>query len=896
MNGSIRNIVGKFAGVSKTLGAAAISVVVCMPASAQEAGSVFEEIIVTSQKREQTLQQVPIAVSVVSGDVIRDSQIIDIKDLQFLVPSLKVGQLQTTANTNFRIRGFGNGANNAGIEPSVGVFIDGVYRSRSASALADLPNLERVEVLRGPQSTLFGKNASAGVINVVTAKPNLDAYEGSVSATFGDYSHVLVKGDINGPFSDTAGFSLSGSYNQRDGYYTNLATGEEISELNRYGVRGQLYFQPSDRFEARIIADFEKMDELCCGVSNLFTGPAGTAISLSPVLSGGAPGQVTENQPFAYANYYNFEPTNEVENSGVSAQFDWDINDSVALTSITALRNHKRFDNADSDFTSADLLSESAGNFTDSDIDTITQELRLAGGTDRMDWMVGLFYFDEEVSTDSGVVFGADFRNYVDIFTKSLAWQDGCSVADPDPNICNPTFLGALISDPTILSPVGIVEAGLGLPPGTFQAEFQGNTEQSGMENQAISLFTQFDFQLGDRTTLTLGANYTEDEKDSRVSMTGTDVFSALDLVVVGGGFVTSQVFAALTAQPPAGPGLPPEVALPIALTTGAAAAPVECDTAGGIVAPACNPLLALQAVQFLPPFVNFPNSVEPGNTKDDQTTWTVRLAFDVNDSMNIYASAGTGFKASSWNLSRDSRPFASDIAALETAGLSVNNLAAGTRFAGPEDSTVFEIGLKSTWDTVALNVALFTQEIEGFQSNTFTGTGFSLTNAGKQSTDGLEVDLTWYPTETFKFMIAGTFLDPVYDSFVGAEGVDGPEDLSGTKPPGVHEVSIVTSGQFNFDVGSSSNGFVRVEYLYEDEVQVIENVPAEYASREVSEVNASIGIRWQNGFEAMLWGRTLTDDQYLVSAFPTTVQPGSFNGYPNQPRTYGLTLRKYFD
>ncbi len=131
----------------------------------------LEEVIVTAAKRQQTLQEIPIAVSVVSAETIEQAQVLDIKDLQTLVPSLRVTQLQGSAQTNFIIRGFGNGANNAGIEPSVGVFIDGVYRSRVGSALADLPKLERIEVLRGPQSTLFGKNASAGVISVTT--PNL---------------------------------------------------------------------------------------------------------------------------------------------------------------------------------------------------------------------------------------------------------------------------------------------------------------------------------------------------------------------------------------------------------------------------------------------------------------------------------------------------------------------------------------------------------------------------------------------------------------------------------------------------------------------------------------------------------------------------------------------------
>ncbi|MCJ7815752.1 MAG: TonB-dependent receptor plug domain-containing protein, partial [Xanthomonadales bacterium] len=141
------------------------------PAFAQEADTI-EEVIVMATKREQTLAEVPLAVSVVNSRTIQQAQINDMIDLQGMVPSLRVTQLQTTGNTNFVIRGFGNGANNPGIEPSVGVFVDGVYRSRSAAALSDLPNLERIEVLRGPQSTLFGKNASAGVINIVTAAPN----------------------------------------------------------------------------------------------------------------------------------------------------------------------------------------------------------------------------------------------------------------------------------------------------------------------------------------------------------------------------------------------------------------------------------------------------------------------------------------------------------------------------------------------------------------------------------------------------------------------------------------------------------------------------------------------------------------------------------------------------
>ncbi|NCF74479.1 MAG: TonB-dependent receptor [Gammaproteobacteria bacterium] len=225
----------------------------------------------------------------------------------------------------------------------------------------------------------------------------------------------------------------------------------------------------------------------------------------------------------------------------------------------------------------------------------------------------------------------------------------------------------------------------------------------------------------------------------------------------------------------------------------------------------------------------------------------------------------------------------------------------------------MYEIGLKARWDTVSLNVALFDQEIENFQENIFTGTGFNLQNAGKQSTTGVEIDIRWQPSEVFEGTLAATIMDPVYDSFVVAESVDDDPssptylegistDLSGTQPPGIHELSITAAGRFSFNVGNAA-GFVRAEYIYEDKVRVIANTPTSFTpdngvsvTREVNSVNASTGLAWENGLEVMLWGRNLTNDEYLLSAFPSVAQAGSFSGYPNQPRTYGVTIRKYFD
>ena len=839
------------AGLSSVLALSLAAPTLAVAQEDEEVPFFIEEIITTATKREQTLQDTPVAVSVVAAETLDRAQVRDIKDLQAMVPSLRVTQLQTSGNTNFIIRGFGNGANNAGIEPSVGVFVDGVYRSRSASALADMPQLERVEVLRGPQSTLFGKNASAGVISITTAKPDLDAFSSRVSLTVGDDDHYLAKGEITGPISDIAAFSLSGSVNKRDGYFTNLTNGDLINEWDRSNVRGQLLLVPSDEMEIRLIADMDQLDEACCGVANLLDGPTGAAIR-------GIGGDIVGGQPFAYENFYDFTPTNELESSGLSMQIDYDF-EQFSLTSITAYRTFERFEDADVDFTSARLVST---NNSDTEIDTFTQEFRLTStGDGAFNWLVGAFFFDEEVRIDDEIAYDDQFRVYGDFLATALS--GGIPFVDP--------------------SPLGLLETALNVPAGTFLGTGQGIDGQSGQDDTTFNLFAQFDFDIGDRATLTLGANYAEVEKDAFANLVSTDVFANVDLVQVG----FAQAFAATTMLPPT-----PQNIAAFAQQNPAGFAALQAAAAD----PAQNSLLGLQALQFLPPFVTFPNAVESGQSMDDNVTWTARFTYDLTDDINVYVSAGTGFKATSWNLSRDSRPFLADQPALIAAGLGVNNLSTtGTRFARPEESTVYEIGFKGQFDNFAVNVAIFDQTIEDFQENLFIGTGFSLQNAGEQSTTGVEIDMTWYPIDDLQLTFAGTFLDPEYDSFIEGRGVDGPLDLSGTQPPGVHEVSLSTSGTYTFQIGNAE-AFIRGEYVYDDEQPIVANVPASIASREVNVINASFGLAWDNGFEAFVWGRNITDDEYLLSAFPSVAQAGSFSGYPVQPATYGVTFTKIFE
>ncbi len=765
------------------------------------AQAAIDEIIVTANKREQTLQDIPVSVTVTTGDTISKAAIQDIIDLQSVVPTLRVSQLQSSTNTSFAIRGFGNGSNNEGIEPSVGVFIDGVYRSRAGSSISDLPRLERVEVLSGPQSILFGKNASAGVISIVTPKPSGET-GGYIEASIGNMGYKNTKALFESAISEDLSFDVSANMTQRDGYFTNVAGGAAMNERERWGVRGQVSWTPTDRTEVRIIADYDSIDEVCCGVSNLVNGPTGAVIGLLG-------GELVPEQPFAYRIAADIDPFNEVENGGISAQIDVDYG-SFVLTSITSQRFSDTFEALDIDFTSAPLTQTSPN---DLNVDTFSQEIRLTStGDGDLSWMLGAFYFDESVDYTSEVIWGPQARNYFDTLVAGLGAP------------------GAL----------GAIEAGIGLPAGTFFANGTGAQDSFSQEDQSTSIFGQFDLQLSEQLTATAGFNYTEAKKEVTVSQVNTNVFAAVPAAFVGG-------------------------------------------------------LSVLQGT--LPPVVNLPNAIEDNTSDDSDTTYTLRLAYDLNDNINIYGSYATGFKASSWNLSRDSGPNAADLAALVAAGLTTNapNLSAGSRFANPEESEVYELGLKAAFERGSFNMALFDQTIKGFQSSIFNGTGFELRNAGRQSTKGVEFDLVYYPVESLRLGFAGTLLDPLYDEFVGG-GFEG-ADLSGTKPAGIHEVSLSLSALYDFRLGNN-DAYARADYQYADEVIIVDNLPPALeaiATRKIGSLNLSAGMNTQNGLNLSIWARNVTNDEYMTSGFPTPAQAGSFNIYPNQPRTFGITARKSF-
>lgn len=803
-------------------------------ADTEEEATTGNVILVTASKREATLQETPIAVSVTTADVIEDSQARDLLDLQTLVPSLRVNQLQSSANTNFIIRGFGNGANNAGIEPSVGVFIDGVYRSRSAAQIGDLPNLQRVEVLRGPQSTLFGKNASAGIISIVTRPPQFE-FGGSAEFSYGNFNAIVARADVTGPISDTVAFSVSGNLNKRDGYVEDLNLGIDNNERNRWGVRGQLLFEPNPDLSFRMIADYDKIDENCCSVVNIVDGPTGNAIRALG-------GTVISNDRFGTTNALNFASVNEIENYGVSLQADYALG-AVDLTAITSYRGVRSFGDQDIDFTTADIVQRSEGRGV---LDTYTLELRAASDFDGpINFLVGGFFFKEDIETNGALEYGADFKGYADLLT-------GGAYSSLEPT------LRALVP---------------GIPAGTFGGQGQGRMTNFLFDNEAISIFGQLDFAITDSLTFTVGGNYTNDRKSVIQNNVSTDVFSGIDLVQAG---VAAGVPAVVAADP------------------------------------AFNPFLALRGLQFIPPYLNFPNSVEDGKTEDNDLSYTFRLSYDFPDNVSVYATYATGFKASSFNLSTDSRPFPADFipgspfqspppasSPIRDAGLAVNNLSTGTRFAEPEEAEVYEVGVKGQWEGFAFNLALFDQALKGFQGNVFTGTGFVLGNAEKQSVRGVEFDSSISPIPDLTFTVAVTYLDAEYDSFVGGTAFNPatlttvPTDLTGRRPAGIPEWNVVVGGTYNLEFDNGNVLTFHADFLHESNTQIAEGLPQ--FRREVNQLNASVSYALDNGLEITAWGRNLTNDIYNTTVFPSVAQAGSLSGYRNFPRTYGGSVRFKF-
>ncbi len=359
------------------------------PAFAQDAAPAADdapaEIVVTAQKRTERLQDVPVAVSVISGVALANQGGVNIENAQYLVPSLTFRKGAVAINQSLFLRGVGTSTFSLAGEPSVSAVVDGVVYSRAGEAFSDLVDIERIEVLRGPQGTLFGKNASAGVVNIVSKAPT-NEFEGSAEVAYFDRQEYRGRGVINLPFSDKGAFRLTGFYSKYDGNIRNIGpvADDYVNGYERYGVRGALALDFSDDVKLTIIGDWRKAKDDCC-TEIAATTPTGNALlALSGVTFAGDRTRTIKTNLIAQALQTSW---------GISAQLDATLG-TQTVTSITAFR---RFD--ENEIREGDLLpSAYVGLPQTHDLgpqtgNTFSQELRLtSAGGEFVDYVIGAYY------------------------------------------------------------------------------------------------------------------------------------------------------------------------------------------------------------------------------------------------------------------------------------------------------------------------------------------------------------------------------------------------------------------------------------------------------------------------------------------------------------------------
>ena len=844
----------------------ALASLAAAPAMAQEArtdapeqrATTLSGITVTAQKREEALQDVPIVINVLPEQLLQDTGVRDIKDMQVLVPGLTVTSTQSAAQTTARIRGIGTVGDNAGLESSVGIVIDGVYCSRNSVGFGDLGEVERIEVLKGPQGTVFGKNTSAGVINVITRRPSYtQSAEGEI--TVGNYGLFGVSGSYNDALGENAAFRVFASKRKRDGvdnvrFGAGPRTEGDDGDQNYHTFRGQLLLEPTDNLSINFVGDFSSREENCCVTVTTHRGPTAAIINaLTPGGEGVIP-VVDLERRLGYAN----RPTSQdLKDKGVAMNIDWvsPWANGATLSSVTSMRDWKAINGLDFDYSAADILyrapdeDESLTQF-----ETFSQELRMTGSSDRVDWMVGLFYSDEDLNRNDSYRFGAAYEPYLSTLVGSQVLAGVAAQLAPlglTVNMANPALFLSQVSG----RPFGTNYTGL------------GSLDEHRQNAKSTAIFTNNTFHATDKLDLTVGLRYTHEKKDLHSVYNNPNGSLACGATLAN---PAARVGGALAQRINGFSSLPPAL---------------RAQLLGGLV-PAVAPSIA--GFMCLP-WANIAHDGRDVTQKRTEKEWsgTFKAAYRWSDDVMTYGSAARGYKAGGFNLDRVQ---------------SINGLSSGTQGITPVDDTSFpgefvdsyELGMKTNWmdGNLLFNAALFYQKYTDFQLNSFLGTSFVVRSIPEVVSQGVEADVMWQTGMPGLTMQGGlTYAQTEY-------GNDLLPDVDLVALPG---------NQMSFAPRWSGNASVTYEWDMGNDLQARFNVGGKYMSKfntgsdldpqkmqdGFGLVNARLGLgRQDKRWMVEVWGQNLTNETYKQVGIDAPIQSGSWNAFLGAPRMYGMTLR----
>jgi outer membrane receptor protein involved in Fe transport len=898
------------------LSAACLALAVPGMAFAQEAPQAEDnadaEIVVTAQGRSQLLSDVPVAISAVNAETLQNSGANDIRQLNQVAPSLLVSSTGTEANGSARIRGIGTVGDNPGLESSVPVFIDGVYRSRSGIGLNELGEIDRVEVQRGPQGTLGGRNSSAGLISIYSKKPSF-TFGGSGELTYGNYDFMRAATSFTGPISEQLAFRVDGVYVKRDGFYRDDQNGRDINNRDRYFLRGQLLFEPTDALSVRLIADYTSRTEECCAATyvdrtvNQFIGDLN-----NPSTTGVASTTTSNNiinvlrdlgQPLAAFNQgfgrnISVSPnrvfTGETKDYGFSGQVDYDFG-GATLTSITAYRQYRSGQASDTDYGEVDILYRAPSDDAYRQFHTFTQELRLQGEAfdGKLDWLVGGFFANEKLTVRDNLRFGNQYGRFANcriISGGGLAFAYNPAAQSCITPALRPTVSGALgAAGPLIVAGLDRLDT-MNNVGTTDDRYFQNGT------NWAI--FTHNIVHITDTIDLTLGARYTKDKKDFNATFGNDNTVCTANQAALG----------------------------PL-LTTAAA------GTAGAIIGLSCqgNSTAELNGVSIR------------DDRNEDQITGTAILSWKPIDDLLLYTSFARGYKAGGFNLDRSA--LKSPVPTFASVG-GAQALVGNLQF-DPELVDSYELGAKFSNGPFGLSVSAFRSDFSSFQLNTFNGTVFLVQNVngcdnlvgGSNAdtdlsnttgscataditygvrTQGLELEASLTPARNFRMAAGLTYAKTTYrDDLIGTKN-GAPLDLALRKLPGDNlsnapEMVATSSVTWTPDIGSNGmSGLVYIDGRMTSDYNTGSDLFPQKEQDGFAVFNARIGLRGADeawGIE--LWGQNIFNQDYAQVAFNSPFQAGQssapfvdpqypggrqiFSQFLAEPRTYGITLRGKF-
>lgn len=865
------------------LTASAIALMATTPAFAQSTAPAApvddtEEVVVTATGRAQAAQDVPIAVSVVGAEQLENAGVSDIRGLRQVTPSLQVTTGQSAATgVVLRIRGIGTAGDNPGFEPAVGVFIDGVFRARAGVALSDLPPIDRVEVLRGPQGTLFGRNTSAGALSITTQGPSFDL-GGYVEGSYGNYNEVEFKAGLTGGVTEQLALRVDGGYHKRDGYITDPNTGRDFNNIDRWFVRGQAKFETTN-VTFRLIGDYAQTDEACCGALNTGSGfellPSGRDTSTNGVLGfitsnliealagtpalGGAVGRDGIVRPFnregrQMATSPNRNLTEKVKEWGLSGQLDWNLGD-VTLTSITAYRDWRAVRSQDIDFSGADRAYRDGYR---TGIKDFTQELRLKGSAfdGKLDWLVGGFYLNEKLNLTDVVRYGTQADQFVDgIFsqlTRNALLPNGAQLfgtlgagvplfGQVAFSQMTPAQQAAVLANPgvrdTFLQPIPRTPDGAGQQADRYK-----------VDTQAFALFTHNIINFTDNLSLTLGLRYNRETKKIDANLNASVPSCSFWLNP------NSALFRQALMSQGASPSNPLGLFSLAHLYT-------------------CNPTINSEF-----------NGTYNGKRTEDEFTGTAKLAFKLSDNYLLYGGYDRGYKSGGYNLDRGSF----DSRLLGGNGAQISDLEFGNELVD-----AYEIGLKSNpIRGLQINLAGFYQEFKGYQNNSFEGTRFVTRNYAKVVSKGIELESVIRPTSNLTFALNYTLLETeVKDPLAGS---DNGKPLTNS-PRNVITGAVTWTPQISDTVGA----LFHVDWRTNSDSNTINNpIARPYTTNDgYSIVNARVGLNFGEGgrFGLEAYVENLFDTYYNITSFPVPEQGATFAVYPAPPRFYGVKARVKF-